>query len=342
MGYFLNFFFACLSPSISGNRLTPWRWKHHGWVDDHYEVSWSHIFSSRISNEARFGYVLEENFSDPVPANASSIGLQGVPLTQFPSVTTNEYASFGAGSYEKIRDGHYIYNDALVLQMGKHTLSIGGEFMRYAYSYYEPGVFSGSYDFSGIFTSGSGQSGNGLADLELGLPATTNINTTNTIFHENLNYFSGYIQDDYRLSTKLTINLGLCYEFDGPFSEIHNNMYTFNPNIIDPATQKQGGIEFAGYNGAPHSLIANVYTGILPRFGFNYHLFHNTVVRGGYGIYELPSIGFGTDGFTSAFTVNATFQSADGVTPLRAQSGSACLLAQRRGERRAADSHQPY
>ena len=287
----------------------------NGWVDDHYEVSWSHIFSPRISNEARFGYVSEENFSDPVPANASSIGLQGVPLNQFPSVTTNEYASFGAGSYEKTRDGHYIYNDALVLQMGKHTLSIGGEFMRYAYSSYDPGVLSGIYDFSGIFTSGAGQSGNGLADLELGLPATTNINTTNTIFHENLNYFSGYIQDDYRLSTRLMINLGLRYEFDGPFSEIHNNMYTFNPNSIDPATQKQGGIEFAGYNGAPHSLIANVYTGILPRFGFNYHLFHNTVVRGGYGIYELPSIGFGTDGFTSASTVNATFQSADGVTP---------------------------
>jgi Carboxypeptidase regulatory-like domain/TonB dependent receptor len=287
----------------------------NGWVDDHYEVSWSHIFSPRISNEARIGYVSEENFNYPAPASASSIGLQGVPLTQFPSVTTNEYTSFGAGSYQKTRDGHYIYNDALVLQMGKHTLSIGGEFMRYAYSYYDPGVLSGTYDFSGIFTSAVGQSGNGLADLELGLPATTTISTTNTIFHENLNYIAGYIQDDYRLSDKLTINLGLRYEFDGPFSEVHNNMYIFDPNIIDPTTQQQGGIQFAGYDGAPRSLIANVYTGVLPRFGAAYHLFHNTVIRGGYGIYELPSIGFGTEGFTSASTVNATFQSEDGVTP---------------------------
>jgi TonB dependent receptor len=199
--------------------------------------------------------------------------------------------------------------------MGKHTLSIGGEFMRYAYSYYDPGVLSGTYDFSGIFTSAAGQSGNGLADLELGLPATTTISTTNTIFHENLNYIAGYIQDDYRLSDKLTINLGLRYEFDGPFSEVHNNMYAFDPNIIDPATHHQGGIQFAGYDGAPHSLIANVYTGVFPRFGAAYHLFRNTVIRGGYGIYELPSIGFGTEGFTSASTVNATFQSEDGVTP---------------------------
>jgi hypothetical protein len=287
----------------------------NGWVDDHYEISWSHIFSPRISNEARFGYVSEENFASPLPTNASSIGLQGVPLTQFPSVSTTEYASFGAGSFARTRDGHYILNDAMVLQMGRHSLSVGGEFIRYAYSYYTPGVLSGQYSFTGTFTAVPGQSGIGLADLELGLPATTNINTTNTIFHENLNYFAGYIQDDYRLFTNLTINLGLRYEFDGPFSEDHNNMYTFNPNVIDPTTQKQGGIQFAGFNGAPHSLIPNIYTGILPRVGFNYHAFKNTVVRGGYGIYQLPSIGFGTTGLTSASTVNATFQSPDGVTP---------------------------
>ena len=287
----------------------------NGWTDDHYEVSWSHIFSPRISNEARFGYVSEENFSSPLPANASALGLQGVPLTQFPSVKTTEYASFGAGSFARTRDGHYILNDAMVMQIGRHSLSIGGEFMRYAYSYYTPGVLAGSYNFTGMFTAVPGQTGIGLADLLLGLPAATTINTTNTIFHENLNYFAGYIQDDYRLSTNLTINLGLRYEFDGPFSEKHGNMYTFSPDVIDPATGKQGGIQFAGFNGAPHSLIPNIYTGILPRIGFNYHLFRNTVVRGGYGIYQLPSIGFGTTGLTSSSTVNATFQSPDGVTP---------------------------
>jgi hypothetical protein len=289
-----------------------------GWVDDHYEISWSHIFSPRISNEARIGYVSEENFSSPVPTDASSIGLQGVPLTQFPSITTNQYVKFGAGSFERTRDGHYILNDAVVLQMGRHSLSVGAEFMRYAYSFYQPGVLSGTYSFTGTFTTAGGQSGLGLPDLELGFPASSGINTTNTIFHENLNYFAGYIQDDYRLSTNLTINLGLRYEFDGPFSEKHNNMYTFNPNIIDPATQKLGGIQFAGFkfNGAPHSLIPNIYTGILPRIGFNYHALRNTVVRGGYGIYQLPSIGYGTNGITSPSTVAVSFQSSDpGVTP---------------------------
>ena len=287
----------------------------NGWTDDHYEVSWSHIFSPRISNEARAGYVSEVNFSSPLPADASSIGLKGVPLTQFPKVTTNQYASFGAGGVSRTRDGHYILNDAMVLQLGRHSLSVGGEFMRYAYSVYSPGVLSGSYNFSGGFTAVPGQSGYGLADLLLGLPASTSISTTNTVFHENLNYFAGYVQDDFRLSTKLTVNVGLRYEFDGPYSEKNNNMYTFNPNIIDPATGKQGGIQFAGYNGAPHSLLANVYTGVLPRVGFNYHAFQNTVIRGGYGIYQLPSIGFGTTGLTSASTVNATFTGSNSLTP---------------------------
>src|SRR6202012_3248042 len=143
-------------------------------------------------------YVSEVNFSNPPAANASAIGLQGVPLTQFPSVSTSQYASFGAGSYAMTRDGHYILNDALVLQMGHHSLPIGGEFMRYAYSYYEPGVLAGSYSFTGTFTTLSGQSGFGPPDLELGFPGSSSISTTDTIFHENLNYFAAYIQDDYR------------------------------------------------------------------------------------------------------------------------------------------------
>ncbi|SFS13616.1 TonB-dependent Receptor Plug Domain [Granulicella pectinivorans] len=287
-----------------------------GWTDDHYAISWSHVFSPRISNEARVGYVSEVNFSYPAAADADSIGLKGVPLTQFPSISTSQYTSFGAGSYSLTRDGHYILNDAMVMQMGRHSLSLGGEFMRYAYSNYTPGVLAGSYSFTGTFTTASGQSGLGLPDLMLGYPGSSGISTTNTIFHQNLNYFAGYVQDDYRLFSNLTINLGLRYEFDGPYSEVHNNMYSFNPNIIDPTTQKMGGVQFAGRNGAPHSLIANVYTGILPRVGFNYHALRNTTVRGGYGIYELPSIGYGGNGLTSTSTVNVSFQSSNpSVTP---------------------------
>ncbi len=280
-----------------------------GWTDDHDEASWSHIFSPRISNEARFGYVSEVNFSYPQTPSAASVGLTGVPLTQFPSLGVTGLYSLGAGAYSYNLDGHYVLNDALVVEMGRHTLSIGGEYMDYIYSQYEPGVLSGSYTFNGDFTSINGSPLTGLPDLELGLPYTTTINTTNSWFRETAKYGSLYVQDDYRLTPKLMVNLGLRWEFDGPYSEVNNQMYNFNPNLIDPNTGKLGAIQFAGYDGAPHTFIGRDYLGFLPRVGFSYHVMRNTVVRGGYGIFELPGIGFGGNGFTSKSTVATTFTS---------------------------------
>lgn len=286
----------------------------NGWKDDHYETSWSHIFGPRVSNEARFGYVSEVNFSDVYPVDSSSIGLKGVTLNGFPNLSVNGLYDLGPGSYQYTLDGHYILNDAMVLQIGRHSLSIGGEFMNYHFSEYDPGVLSGEYDFSGQFTSISGQPVTGIADLELGLPDSTTIDTNNTWFRETSKYGSLYVQDDYRVLEKLTINLGLRWEFDGPFTETRDQMYTFNPNLIDTNTGAQGAIEFAGYNGAPHALIGHTYLGFLPRIGFSYHALKNTVVRGGYGIYELPGIGFAMTATTSKTTVNTTFQSPDGIT----------------------------
>lgn len=288
----------------------------NGWKDDHYESSWSHIFSPRISNEARFGYVSEVNFQDVYPVDASSLALQGVTLTGFPNIDVTGLYSLGPGSSQYTLDGHYVLNDALVLQLGRHALSLGGEYMDYHFSQYEPGVLSGSYDFTGQFTSVTGQPVTGLADLELGLPGSTSIDTNNTWFRETSKYGALYMQDDYRLLEKLTLNLGLRWEFDGPFTETRDQMYTFNPNLVDKTTDVQGAIEFAGYDGAPHTLIGRTYLGLLPRVGFSYHALNNTVVRGSYGIFELPGIGFAATALTSKSTVNTTFESADGITPV--------------------------
>ncbi len=279
----------------------------NGWTDDHYEASWSHIFSPKISNEARFGYVSEVNFNYPDVPSVDSIGLTGVTLSQFPSLAVTGLYSLGASSYSWNLDGHYILNDAVVVQLGRHTLSFGGEWMDYIYSSYGPGNLAGSYTFNGDFTSINGQPQTGLPDLELGLPYTTTISTNNTWFREVAKYSALYVQDDDRITQKLTLNAGLRWEYDGPYAEVNNQMYTFNPSQVDPTTGKMGAIEFAGYNGAPHNLVGAYWKGFLPRLGFSYHAFRNTVVRGGYGIYELPGIGFGGVAFTSKSTVSTTF-----------------------------------
>jgi Carboxypeptidase regulatory-like domain/TonB-dependent Receptor Plug Domain len=287
-----------------------------GWTDDHYEASWSHIFGAKVSNEARFGYVSEVNFTYPQVPSVDSLDLKGVTLSQFPNISVTGLLSLGTDSYYYDLDGHYVLNDAVVVVLGRHTLSLGGEYMDYIYSRYDPGLLSGSYSFNGQFTSTSGQSALGLPDLELGLPQTTNINTNNTWFREIAKYASLYAQDDYRLTPKLTVNLGLRWEFDGPYAEVNNQMYSFNPDQTDPATGKMGAIEFAGYGGAPHNLTGSYYLGFLPRVGFSYHAWRNTVLRGGYGIFELPGIGFGGNAFTSKTSVQTTFESSDGITPV--------------------------
>lgn len=287
-----------------------------GWKDDQYEVSWSHIFSSTLTNDARLAYVSENNFREPDTVGVSELGLKGVILSQFPNINVNNIVPLGTGGYEKERDGHLIVNDALVWLMGHHTLSIGGVWMDYHLSDYEPGVLSGSYNFTGTFSSITGQGFSGLPDLELGLPATTSINTTTTWFREVAKYGALYIEDDYRLTPKLTVNLGVRYEYDGPYAEVKNSQdFTFDPNIRDETTGLPGGILFAGYKGAPHSLQAADWM-FLPRVGFSFHPLTNTVVRGGFGIFESPGIGFGEYNTTSNETVSATFQTQDGVTPV--------------------------
>lgn len=286
-----------------------------GWTDDHYELSWSHIFSPQISNEVRFGYVSEVNYTYPDTKNVSSIGLKGVSLTQFPNLSVNGLYSLGSDSYYYDLDGHYILNDSATWVVGKHSISFGGEWMDYIYSRYNPGVLSGNYNFTGNFTSTNGQPVLGLADLELGLPYTTNINTTNNWFREIAKYASLYIQDDYRFTKKLTLDLGLRWEFDGNYAETRNQMYNFNIHATDPNTGKLGAIQFAGKNGVPHNLVSGYYRAFLPRIGFSYHLLKDSVLRGGYGIFELPGIGFGGNNLVSTSTVNTTFTSSDGITP---------------------------
>ena len=288
-----------------------------GWRDYHGQATWSRILSSSAANEFRIGMVQEDNFASPVTSDVSSIGLQGVPLTQFPSVAVTGAFSLGAGGFERTRDRHWIANDALNIVKGRHSMQIGGEYMIYLNHVDEPGVLSGSYSFSGTFSSlpGVANTGLGVADLLLGAPASTTIATNNYEFRLSTPFASAYFQDDYKVTHRLTVNMGLRWEFDGPPTELNHQSYTFNPNIVDPTTGKLGGIQYADINGAPSHFIPNDYKGFLPRVGFAYNFEKNTVFRGGYGIYELPSIGFIGSGLTSKYSVAASFVSPDGVTP---------------------------
>lgn len=293
-----------------------------GWWDNQAGLGWTRIISPTIFNDFRMAFVQEINYTTPGGPPVPQLGLTGVPLSAFPDIGMNNYVSLGAGSPFHDRDRSYIFNEALQIQAGRHLLKIGGDFRRQMYNYYNPGYndgysLAGAYSFDSTFTSitANPNSGWDLADLLLGLPTQTIVEHEDYTYRLNINSASMFIQDNFKVSPKLTLNLGLRWEWDGPYSEANNQFASFNPNIINSQTGNLGDVQFAGRGGAPTHFMPNIYHDFLPRVGYAWNFLKDTVFRGGVGIYRLPSIGFYQFGPLSKYVQYGDFQSSNGYTP---------------------------
>lgn len=294
----------------------------NGWYDNQAGLGYTHVFSPTIVNDFRLGFVQEINYTAPGGGPVPQLGLKGVPLTEFPDISTNSYIQLGASSIFHDRDRSWVFNEVLQNQRGRHTLKFGGDYRRQMYDYYNPGgnngnAVSGAYSFTGTFTSitANPNSGWDLADLLFGYPAQTQIYNEDYTYRLNINSASLFVQDDFKISNTLTVNLGLRWEWDGPYSEANNQFASFNPYLVNQTTGNSGEVEFAGRDGAPTHFMPNIYHDFLPRVGFAWNFAKNTVFRGGVGFFRLPNIGFAQFGPLSKYVQQATFESADGVTP---------------------------
>ncbi len=290
-----------------------------GWTDTQAVLSETHVVGPTLVNDFRFGWVQEDNYTTITGGPAPELGLNGVTLDSFPIVNVSQMIGLGASAPSHDRDRSWVFNDGLTLSKGRHTIKVGADFRRQMYNNSSPGKLPGTYTFSNTFTSSTPndtKSGYGLADLLLGAPQTTGISTNDYTYRLNINSAGAFIQDDFKVTGRLTVNLGLRWEFDGPYSEANNQFASFNPGLVNHITGNLGDVEFAGRNGAPTHFSPNIYHDFLPRVGFAYHVLPDTVLRGGYGIYRLPAIGYASVGPVSQYARSATFTSLDnGVTP---------------------------
>ena len=290
-----------------------------GWVDTQSVMSETHMFGPTIVNDFRLGWVQEDNYSSAGGSAAPELGLKGVSLNSFPTIGVSQMIGLGSSASSHDRDRSWVFSDGLTWLKGRHSIKIGGDLRRQMYNVYSPGKLSGSYTFSNTFstdTANDSKAGFGLADLLLGTPASTSISSNDYTFRESINSAGLFIQDDFKVTPRLTVNLGLRWEFDGPYTEANNQYASFNPYVLNPTTSNLGLVQFAGRNGAPRHFSPNIYHDFLPRLGFAWNFARNTALRGGYGIYRLPSIGYATTGLSSQYAVSATFQSLDNnVTP---------------------------
>jgi hypothetical protein len=279
-------------------------------------LGWTSILSPAMVNDFRFGWVRDYSYAQQQPftlaqnagqflpgiPNSPAIG-GGVPLTQFSNKTF-----LGSPDFLPKRQIPmlYQYNDTLGWMRGAHSFKFGATVflpMRNIFQD-EPGT-RGDLGFTGIFTGGLS-----YADGLLGAAQSTQL--TNVFFvDQRLWMASGFVEDDWKATPKLTLNLGLRYDFAAPAVEAKNREANFN-------AAGSGSLVFAtGGSLGDRALVNPNTTNFGPRVGASFSLDKNTVLRGGYGVYYTALERIGSENqlaLNPPFLINKTI--ASNTTPV--------------------------
>lgn len=256
-----------------------------------FVLDYAHSFSPSWLNEFRVGFqdfpANDQVYTNPTGINLpESFGIPGVPTTILPCMTFAGTACNG-GTYTSLgsTDGVEIFHDTTIeledvatWTHGNHAIHFGFEYFHYIMNDIYPGNegVAGSFSFSGQYTGNSVTGttpGNGFADFLLGLPSDVTLGTPLN-FHLRNSLFGAFVQDNWRITKSLTLNLGMRYELTTPRGDSNSlNNVNFNRFTGEP----QIGTNY------------NTYTGIdnfQPRIGLAWQpgFMPNTVVRAAYGI----------------------------------------------------------
>ncbi len=300
-----------------------------------WNFDWTSTLSPRMTFDLRAGLSRWEettgsNFGtgfDPV-----QLGMDPNLTKQFTRVGFPQF-TFSAGDYQNFGPSRligYSVNEVYTVQpnlnvvVGRHFLKFGAEGRKYNDFSLSPGNAVGSFDFTKTWTQANSKaadavSGNALASFLLGYPNSAyvdrNIDPAWTHF-----YYSGFFQDDWKATSRLTVNLGLRWEVERPITERYDRMVKgLDLSAASPiASQVQGlslkgQVLFANLNGQSRGSYNPDMNNFAPRIGLAYRLGSKWVLRGGYGLYYLAMWYPGNNqGFSQR--TNATI-STDGLTP---------------------------
>jgi hypothetical protein len=251
-------------------------------------ISETHIFTPTTINSVRFGwsrfFVYAENWDAglnlPTQLAIPGVDIPGNPASDgLPVMTFAGDSPIGdaGNSPTHIGTNNYQWDDNVNLVRGKHSLDIGVELVRLQYNMFQTGDEHGAFSFGTVF------SGLAYTDLLFGGPKTGvyAFPNGNNGFGFRQTDLSFYGQDNYKVSSRLTLNLGVRYEnFLGwPWTEVQNRMYNFVPSLSTTQLYQ------VGRNGVPRSGANGNNLNFMPRVGFALKLTPKTVLHAGFGIY---------------------------------------------------------
>jgi Carboxypeptidase regulatory-like domain len=327
-----------------------------------FAINDTHTFSPTLILSSTLGFTRGTTLIDAYnkSLNSNPLATLGFPsylgtngFLGVPAIAINDYYSAGYTSTGQDPYGNYVQGqdtgqltELLTKIHGTHELKFGFEGRLHQQNYIQTNAPLGIFSFN---SGGTSQcpvpviatcGGDDMASFMMGqISGGAPYGSTYEVQFEpaTQNYqFAGYVQDNWKVKPKLTLNLGLRYDVSLPRTERHNRMNWFDPNVVsplnggslaytDPLTGEAatrtlyGGEVFT--NGSTRTNWLTDWKDIQPRFGFSYLYDTKTVIRGGYGIYFDPTrsganglLSYGSQGFNQYTSPVTTYQN-DGATP---------------------------
>ncbi len=274
----------------------------------HFGVSWGNTFllSPRRTVDLRFGYARAKEDNKPWSDafDMSSLGLPasyigGLQTKGFPIIRTNGIMNLAGSGFINDPGYTYTFQPSMFQQQGKHLIKIGADLRLFYGNFFRNTAPGGTFSFTNQWTNGPradtplGTTGFPLASLLLGTPVSGSVdkNTGVSILNK---YYAFFVQDDYRLTSKLTLNLGLRYEYETPRTE----RYDRATRGFDRAAKynlggvaASGGLAYAGTGGASRGIYNPDRNNFAPRLGVAYTISPKMVLRAGYALNYVPIVG---------------------------------------------------
>jgi hypothetical protein len=278
-------------PSLAGSTNTQGLNATAGWT----------YGNGRRTNTLRFNYNHNHVATSNLYSNSTDVaavaGIEGVSTNPFdfglPGISFTTFGGLTDPIPRRELDQTYTISDTLSWYRGKHNWRFGGDYRCILQSFRSAKNAEGSFVFTGFetsaFTPGSTQpvndTGYDFADFLLGVPQQTSLQSGTNSYDFRSNSFDLFAQDDWRILPKLSLNLGFRYEYNGPYTEAHNQIANLDvaPGFT-AATPVLPGATSAFNGGFPNSLINPDRNDYAPRIGVAWRPLKQTVVRFGYGI----------------------------------------------------------